>query len=44
MGSLFVIFSFVGFPLDGHFGVHLAAALTYGANLPFAAVRAVPVA
>ena len=44
MGSLFVIFSFTWFPLDGHFGIHLAAALTYGANLPFAVVRAAPVA
>ena len=44
MGSLFVIFSFTWLPLDGHFGVHLAAALTHRANLPFAAVRAAPVA
>ena len=44
MGSLFVIFHFTWFPLDGHFGVHLAAALTHGADFPFAVVRAVPVA
>ena len=44
MGSLFVIFSFVGFPLDGHFGVHLAAALTHRTDFPFAVVRAAPVA